>query len=71
VHLDAINRRDPPQPWQLRFSYGRALQDPVLHAWKGQAGNALDAQKALLLRARLNSLACQGKYSAAMESPGG
>jgi len=71
VHLDAINRTDPPQPWPLRFSYGRALQDPVLKAWKGQAANATAAQNALLLRARLNGAACQGKYVSTMESAGG
>ncbi len=36
AHLDAINRLGP-QPWSLSFSYGRALQDPALQAWRGQA----------------------------------
>ena len=57
AHLDAINRLGP-QPWALSFSYGRALQDPVLQAWKGQPGNARSAQEALLERARLNGAAC-------------
>ena len=59
AHLDAINRLRP-QPWALSFSYGRALQDPVLQAWKGQAANAREAQEALLERARLNGAACEG-----------
>ena len=67
AHLDAINRLGP-QPWALSFSYGRALQDPVLRAWKGQAANARSAQDALLERARLNSAAREGRYDAAMES---
>lgn len=67
VHLDAINRLGP-QPWALSFSFGRALQDPVLRAWKGDAANAGSAQGALLERARLNGAACAGKYDAEMES---
>ena len=39
ANLDAINRLGP-QPWLLSFSYGRALQEPALQAWKGQAANA-------------------------------
>jgi len=55
------------QPWLLTFSYGRALQEPALQAWKGQAANASESQRALLERARLNGAACAGKYSAEME----
>ena len=68
AHLDAMNRLGP-QPWPLSFSYGRALQDPVLQAWKGQASNVRGAQDALLVRARLNSAAREGRYDAAMELP--
>ena len=69
AHLDAMNRLRP-QPWPLSFSYGRALQDPVLQAWKGQAVNARSAQDALLERARLNAAAREGRYDAAMEAAG-
>src|SRR5690606_7138672 len=69
AHLDAMNRAGP-QPWLLSFSYGRALQEPVLKAWKGQEANEAAAQQALLLRARLNGAACEGRYTAGME-PGG
>jgi fructose-bisphosphate aldolase class I len=69
VHLDAMNRLGA-QPWALSFSYGRALQDPVLQAWKGQAANVRRAQEALLERARLNSAARAGRYDASMESTG-
>ena len=51
-HLHAINAMGP-QPWQLTFSYGRALQDPALSAWKGVAQNVGPAQAALLQHARL------------------
>ena len=69
VHLDAMNRL-APQPWGLSFSYGRALQEPVLQAWKGQAVNARSAQDALLGRARLNGAAREGRYAPAMEAAG-
>ena len=67
AHLDAMNRLGP-QPWVLSFSYGRALQEPALQAWKGQAVNVRSAQDALLERARLNSAAREGRYDAAMEA---
>ena len=66
VNLDAMNRCGV-QPWQLSFSYGRALQDPALKAWKGQAANADDTQRALLKRARLNGSAREGKYVPSLE----
>lgn len=67
ANLDAMNRLGP-QPWQLSFSYGRALQEPALQAWKGLAAHARNSQDALLTRARLNGAACQGQYSTAMEA---
>jgi len=70
AHLDAMNR-SARHPWALSFSYGRALQDPVLQAWKGQVDNIRRAQDALLERARLNGAACEGRYAASMEpAPG-
>jgi fructose-bisphosphate aldolase, class I len=69
AHLDAINRIGA-QPWVLSFSYGRALQDPVLQAWKGRAAHVRSAQEALLERARLNSAARAGRYDASMEAAG-
>jgi fructose-bisphosphate aldolase class I len=70
AHLDAMNRLGR-HPWGLSFSYGRALQEPALQAWKGQAANARSAQEALLERARLNSAAREGEYDAAMEATAG
>jgi fructose-bisphosphate aldolase class I len=61
-NLNAINQLADNAPWQLSISYGRALQQPVLLAWQGKAENEVLAQQALLNRARLNSLARQGKY---------
>jgi fructose-bisphosphate aldolase class I len=54
-------------PWKLSFSYGRALQDDALKAWKGDPANVATAQAALYHRAKCNGLAVQGKYSAQAE----
>jgi fructose-bisphosphate aldolase class I len=67
INLNAINWQRGNAPWQLSISYGRAFQQPALQAWAGQAENAEAAQKALLKRARLNSLARQGEYDPSME----
>jgi fructose-bisphosphate aldolase class I len=54
-------------PWPLTFSYSRALQNPALKAWRGQAANAAAAQKAFHHRAHMNGLAAQGKYKPELE----
>ena len=68
-HLNAMNRLGP-HPWPLSFSYGRALQAPVLAAWKGQESNASAAQQSFATRCRLNGLARVGKYERTMEPQG-
>ena len=67
AHLDAMNKLGN-NPWPLSFSYGRALQQPSLKAWKGAANNVAAAQAALAHRARMNSLASLGRYASSMES---
>jgi fructose-bisphosphate aldolase class I len=67
ANLNALNAM-PQQPWELSFSYGRALQEPVLQAWQGDAANAESAQSALYKRAKLNGAARYGAYTQAMES---
>jgi fructose-bisphosphate aldolase, class I len=62
AHLNAMNQR-PGAPWQLSFSYGRALQAPALKAWKGEPANAPAAQRAFHHRARLNGAARSGSYT--------
>jgi fructose-bisphosphate aldolase class I len=66
AHLNAMNLRGP-HPWQLSFSYGRALQGPVLRAWQGEAANVEAAQEAFLHRARLNGAARSGSYTPELE----
>jgi fructose-bisphosphate aldolase class I len=65
-HLNAMNQIED-LPWQLSFSYGRALQAPVLKAWKGDPAKVANAQKAFHHRALCNSKARFGKYSEEME----
>ncbi len=67
AHLNEMNRIGGV-PWQLSFSYGRALQAPALKAWAGDSGRIGDAQAALLKRARLNGLARSGDYSEDLEA---
>jgi fructose-bisphosphate aldolase, class I len=66
AHLNAMNARGP-HPWELSFSYGRALQAPALKAWKGDSANVDAGRKAFVHRARLNGAARYGKYSPDME----
>jgi fructose-bisphosphate aldolase class I len=65
-HLDALNELDQT-PWQLSFSFGRALQAPVLKTWEGKSENVVKAQNEFVKRARLNSLARTGRYEESME----
>jgi fructose-bisphosphate aldolase class I len=55
-------------PWQLSFSYGRALQAPAIKAWGGDPGNVAAGQRALAHRAKMNGLARAGAYEPSMES---
>ena len=63
-----MNRLEP-QPWQLSFSYGRALQAPALKAWKGETANVRRRQAwRFYHRAKLNGAARFGRYSEEMET---
>jgi fructose-bisphosphate aldolase class I len=71
AHLNSMNAQFKGElPWPLSFSYGRALQQASLKAWKGQAANVPAAQAALAHRARMNGLAALGRYSADLEHKG-
>jgi len=65
-YIDLMNEIDQV-PWQISFSFGRALQGPVLEAWHGDPANYEKAQKEFYERARLNSLARSGEYDSSME----
>merc|ERR1719190_174923 len=64
INLNAMNRLYPKLPWSVSFSYGKALQKTCIVTWMGKAENNAKAQKALLNRAKANSLATKGEYVA-------
>jgi fructose-bisphosphate aldolase, class I len=67
ARLNAMNQRGP-HPWELSFSYGRALQAPALKAWGGDASKMEDAQKAFYRRAKFNGAARSGSYAPEWET---
>jgi fructose-bisphosphate aldolase class I len=69
ARLNAMNVRFKSRlPWELAFSFARAIQQPALEIWKGQKANAAAAQQALYHRARCNSAARLGRYRTEMEN---
>jgi fructose-bisphosphate aldolase class I len=67
AHLNAMNALGP-HPWELSFSYGRALQAPALKAWEGKPENVEAAQRAYYHRAKMNGAARTGMYAPEMET---
>ena len=69
ARLNAMNVRFKARlPWALAFSFARAIQQPALETWRGEASNVPDAQQALFHRANCNRAARRGEYTAAMEN---
>jgi fructose-bisphosphate aldolase class I len=66
AHLNAINARGP-HPWQISFSYGRALQAPALKAWGGKPDQVEAGQRAYYHRAKMNSAARTGLWAPELE----
>jgi fructose-bisphosphate aldolase class I len=66
-HLNAMNRLHHVR-WELSFSFGRALQAPVLKPWKGDPASTADAQRAFHHRAWCYNKARFGKYAAEREN---
>ncbi len=66
ANLSAMNAK-APHPWQLSFSYGRALQAPSLKAWGGKDENVEAGQRAYYHRAKMNAAARTGSYAPEME----
>jgi fructose-bisphosphate aldolase, class I len=70
ARLDAMNASFGPRlPWALTFSFARAIQQPALEAWRGDAANVPAAQRALAHRAACNRAARRGRYDAARDMP--
>ena len=68
AHLNAINRLPGPKPWKLSFSYGRALQDAAVAAWRVREENLETGRQAFYHRARCNGAAARGAYTEEMEA---
>jgi fructose-bisphosphate aldolase class I len=66
ANLNAMNASGP-HPWEISFSYGRALQAPAIKAWGGKPENVEAAQRAYYHRAKMNSAARTGAYAPEME----
>jgi fructose-bisphosphate aldolase class I len=66
AHLDAIAEREP-LPWEIAFSYARAIQGPALNIWKGLGENVDEARGEFRKRLELNSLADVGEYDIELE----
>jgi fructose-bisphosphate aldolase, class I len=66
ANLNEMNKNT--LPWNVSYSYARALQEICMKVWAGKTANVKAAQEAFLKRAKLNSLAATGKYTEAMES---
>lgn len=70
THLNAINSNyRNTLPWIVSFSFGRAIQEPVLNAWKGKKENVTEAQKQLYHRSKIAAAASRGEYTPEMEQP--
>ena len=68
AHLNMMNAKyGDDLPWNLTYSYGRALQQSALNTWLGKTENVLAGQDAFFYRAKLNGLASKGEYSQSME----
>jgi fructose-bisphosphate aldolase, class I len=68
ARLNAMNVRFKNKlPWELSFSYGRAIQQPALGIWHGKENNVPEAQKALYHRAECNRAARKGEYNSETE----
>jgi fructose-bisphosphate aldolase class I len=70
LNLNAMNQSKLKRPWNLSFSYGRALQHSTIKAWAGKEENVEKAQQILLARATANSEATLGKYSGGNKDSG-
>ena len=68
AHLNLMNKMDVEHPWQLSYSYGRALQSEALRKWAGSESDSDAAcQRALSHRANMNGLARSGDWSEELE----
>ena len=67
AHLNAMNQMYDTLPWEISFSWARALQQKPMEIWGGEEENVEEAQKVFHHRARMASAARSGNYSREME----
>jgi fructose-bisphosphate aldolase class I len=67
AHLNAINATGGPHPWELSFSFGRALQAAAMKAWTGMPSRLPAGQQAFAHRARCTGAARRGRYTPELE----
>lgn len=70
LNLNAMNKLKTKKPWSLSFSFGRALQQSTLKAWRGKEENVEKAQAAFLARCKANSEATLGTYKGGAAADG-
>ena len=69
AHLNLMNQMDVEHPWQLSYSYGRALQAHALRTWaEGGDESAAASQRMFAHRAKMNSLARSGDWNLDLEA---
>ncbi len=61
VNLNAIAQNEP-LPWEIAFSYARAIQGPALEVWQGKEENIKEARKIFFERLEANVKADKGEY---------
>lgn len=70
MNLNAISLQEPALPWPTTYSFSRAIEEPILEAWGGKEANVPEAQRIMLHRLKMNSLAEQGVYNESLEQSG-
>ena len=68
MHLSAINQVEGPKPWKLSYSYGRALQDEALNAWRGRQEYVAAVTAGFLSSGEVRQRGCPRQYTTAMET---
>ena len=69
AHLNLMNQMGVEHPWQLSYSYGRALQAEALRTWaSGESGSDSSSREAFAHRARMNGLARSGEWEEGLEA---
>lgn len=67
IRLNEIIKLKTSYSFTPSFSFERALEGPAMELWGGKPENIALAQKQILHRAKMNSLAVEGRYESSME----